>query len=212
MTMNSRRSMKVLTAAAVLALASGPMFAQTTQATQEKPAALPTLPTKVEVVISRYQGEKKVSSQPYVLMPSSDPYSNIGSASVRIGVDIPVGTTTTTRPAEANREGQTTTKPSYQNVGTNIDCRVRPLAALGSLNLPQSPANTDGRYSVYVSVVDSSIFSPDGAPKGDTPAIRTFQASNTMTMRDGQTMLLTTATDKVTGELLKIEVTFSLIK
>jgi len=56
------------------------------------------------------------------------------------------------------------------------------------------------------------FFRPTAPPKGDTPAIRTFQASNTMTMRDGQTMLLTTATDKVTGELLKIEVTFSLIK
>src|SRR4051812_28213940 len=108
MTMNSRRSMKLLTAAAVLALASGPMFAQTTQATPEKPAPLPTLATKVEVVISRFQGEKKVSSQPYVLMPSSDPYRNGAAASVRIGVDVPVGTTTTTRPAEANREGQTT--------------------------------------------------------------------------------------------------------
>jgi hypothetical protein len=61
-------------------------------------------------------------------------------------------------------------------------------------------------------VSDSSLFTPEGMPKGDTPAIRSFQASNFLTMRDGQTMLLTTATDKVTGELLKIEVTFSLVK
>jgi hypothetical protein len=84
---------------------------------------------------------------------------------------------------------------------------------LGSQQAAGSGApNTEGRYSVYVSVNDSSIFTAEGLAKTDTPAIRTFQASNTMTMRDGQTMLLTTATDKVTGELLKIEVTFSLVK
>jgi len=201
--------MTVLTAAAALALATAPMFAQ---GTQEKPAPLPALATKVEVVISRFQGEKKVASQPYVLMPTSDPRGG-NNASVRIGVDIPVGTTTTTRPPEGGREGQTTTKPSYQNVGTNIDCRVTPLGAIQPAGAP----NTEGRYSVMVSVTDSSIFTPDASSGGrsmeaTTPAIRTFQASNTMTMRDGQTMLLTTATDKVTGDLLKIEVTFSLVK
>ena len=50
-----------------------------------------------------------------------------------------------------------------------------------------------------------------GKPSEHT-AIRTFQASNTLTMRDGQTMLLITATDKVTGELVKIEVAFSVLK
>jgi hypothetical protein len=187
------------TTIALSALAAMPARAQ---GTQDKPAPLPTVPSKVDVVISRFQGEKKVSSQPYVLMPSSDPRGN-GYAQVRIGVDVPVGVTTTTRLPEGGREGQSTTKPSYQNVGTNIDCRVTPLA--------------EGKYSVYVSVTDSSIFTPDASSGGrsmetTTPAIRTFQASNTMTMRDGQTMLLTTATDKVTGDLLKIEVTFSLVK
>ena len=192
-----KRSMAV--AAAIVALsAAQPVWAQGTQA---PPTPIPTAPSKVEVVISRFQGEKKIGSQPYVLMPTADPR---GSAytSLRIGVDVPVGVTTTTRPAEGGREGQTTTKPSYQNVGTNIDCRVTALA--------------DGRYSVNVSVTDSSIFNPDspgsmGKPS-DNASFRTFQASNTLTMRDGQTMLLTTATDKVTGEVLKIEVTFSLVK
>ena len=192
----TKRSIAVL--ATMIALgAAAPVWAQ---GAQEKPAQA-AIPVKVDVVISRFQGEKKVASQPFVLMPTAGPGGN-SYASLRIGVDIPVGTTTTTRPAENGREGSTTTRPSYQNVGTNIDCNVTPMA--------------DGRFSVRVSVTDSSIFNPDspnspGKPS-DTAAFRTFQASNTMTLRDGQTMLLTTATDKVTGELLKIEVTFTVIK
>jgi hypothetical protein len=123
-------------------------------------------------------------------------------ANLRIGVDVPVGTKTTTRLPDGGREGQTVTQPQYQNVGTNIDLRVTSLA--------------DGRFGVNVNVTDSSIFNPDspqtaGKPS-DNSAIRTFQAGNTLTMRDGQTMLLIAATDKVTGEVVKIEVTFSVVK
>jgi len=199
MTMISRRMMTVLAAATALALAA--VVPARAQGTQDKPTAPPTLPTKVDVVISRYQGEKKISSQPYVLMPTASPGMSQG-VSLRMGVDVPAGTTTTTRLPEAGRAGVTTTEPQYQSVGTNIDCRVI--------------SEKDGRFSVYVSVTDSSIFNADspstmGRPT-DTSAIRKFQASNTLTMRDGQTMLLITATDKVTGEIVKVEVTLSVLK
>lgn len=199
MTMTTRHALATFVlASALTAAAAVPLAAQ------DKPPAAPvppTVPAKVEVVLSRFQGDKKVASQPYVLMPTASPRGD-GYVNLRIGVDVPVGTKTTTRPAEGNREGQTVTSPQYQNVGTNIDCRVTSMA--------------DGRFSVYVSVTDSSIFNPDSPQTAGKPsensAIRTFQASNTLTMRDGQTMLLITATDKVTGELVKIEVMFSVLK
>ena len=199
MTMTTRHAFATFVFAAALAATAVPLTAQ------DKPPAPPpppTVPVKVEVVLSRFQGDKKVASQPYILMPTASPRLGDSYANLRIGVDVPVGTKTTTRPPEANREGQTVTSPQYQNVGTNIDVRVTSLA--------------DNRFSVGVNVTDSSIFNPDspqtaGKPS-DNSAIRTFQASNTLTMRDGQTMLLIAATDKVTGELVKIEVTFSVLK
>ena len=198
MTMTTRYAIATFALAAALTASAAPLAAQ------DKPPAPPpppTVPTKVEVVLSRFQGEKKVASQPYLLMPTASPRGD-GYANLRIGVDVPVGTKTTTRPPEANREGQTVTSPQYQNVGTNIDCQVTSLA--------------DGRFQVRVSVTDSSIFNPDSPQKEGRPsestAIRTFQAGNTLTMRDGQTLLLIAATDKVTGELVKIEVTFSVLK
>ena len=192
----TKRSFAVLATMVALG-AAAPVWAQ---GTQDKPAPPPPVPVKVDVVLSRFQGEKKMSSRPFVLMPTADRSGSY--TSLRVGVDVPVGVTTTTRPAEGGREGVTTTQPSYQKVGTNIDCRVTLLG--------------EGRFSVMVNVTDSSIFNPDapgsmGKPS-DNAAFRTFQASNTLTMRDGQTMLLTTATDAVTGDILKIEVTFSVVK
>lgn len=185
------------TTIALSALAAMPALAQ---GTQDKPAPPPTVPVKVEVVLSRFQGDKKVASQPYVLMPTAD---RSGSrTSLRIGVDIPVGVKTTIKPPEGGREGVNTTQPQYQNIGTNIDCMVTSLA--------------DARFSVTIWVTDTSIFNADAPDKPGKPSenasIRTFTANNTLTMRDGQTVLLMTATDKVTGELIRVDVTLNVVK
>ncbi len=197
MTMISRRLMTVLAATTALACAAvAPAWAQ---GTQDKPAPPQKMQAKIDVVVARYQGDKKVASQPYMMMPTIN--SGSGYASLRIGVDVPIGTTTTTRPPETGRAGVSTTEPKYQNVGTNLDCQINPLP--------------DGRFEVMVSVTDSSLFNPDAgsaARPSESSAFRTFQGRNTLIMRDGQTMLLTTATDKVTGEVIKVEVTFTLLK
>ena len=201
MTMMTRRSMTIpAVATALLCAMAGPGWAQ---GTPDKPAPPPKLATRVEVVVSRYQGDKKTSSQPYVLMPTAYP-TPAGRVSLRIGVDVPVGITTTTLPPEGGRQGVTTTQPKYTSVGTSIDCWVS--------------GGSDGKFDVMINLTDSSIFNPDGDGRStgarvtDAVAIRNFTASNTLTMRDGQTMLLATATDKVTGEVLKVEVTFALMK
>jgi len=72
------------------------------------------------------------------------------------------------------------------------------------------------RPSVNVSVTDSSIYTADGDAKtlksADAAAFRTYSMYNTVIMRDGQTMPFGTGTDKVSGEVLKIEVTLTVIK
>jgi hypothetical protein len=186
------------TTIALSALAATPALAQ---GTQDKPAPPPTVPVKVEVVISRFQGEKKISSQPYVLMPTADPRGG-GFTTLRVGVDVPVGVNTTIKPPEGGREGATTTQPQYKNIGTNIDCGVTSMA--------------DGRFSVRVAVTDTSIFNPDAPGKPAKPSenasISSFVANNTLTLRDGQMLNLITATDKVTGELIKVDVTLTVLK
>lgn len=202
-----------LTFLSVLTLAViGMGSAARAQQAADKPApVLPTIPVRVDVTMTRFQGEKKVSSLPFSLYASATPYGRQQPVSLRMGIDVPVGksTSTETRNSQApanttptNSTATTSTKVDYRNVGTNIDCWATRI--------------DETHFSVYVSVNDSSIYSADGDTKNlknlDPAAFRTFSTSNTVVLRDGQTLLFGTGTDKVSGEVLKIEVTLTAIK
>lgn len=199
-----------------LCVASAALVALPTGASaQQSPApARPGFQAKVDVVVSRFEGEKKASSLPFTLwvdipgprtVGNSSPPPPWGTASLRMGVDVPIGTKGST---SAQTLGNTTTTDQknttqYRNVGTSIDCRLSQLE--------------DGRFQVSVSVEDSSIYTP-GAPGRGTPritdplAFRTFSLNNALPMRDGQTLQYATATDKISGETVKVDVTFNVVK
>ena len=181
--------------------------------TQEKPAPAKTAalmtPLKIQVVISRYQGEKKISSLPYSLTVTgggSGPErslggpSFIGRANLRMGVKVPVAATTV-NPGGDGKPGGAIQSFQYQDVGTNIDCSVW--------------ATDDGRYRVEILVDDSSVYTDDketaGVVKGN-PSFRSFRASDSMLLRDGATGQFTTATDKVNGETVRVDVTLTVVK
>jgi hypothetical protein len=44
------------------------------------------------------------------------------------------------------------------------------------------------------------------------PVIRNFNASNNLVLRDGQTRQFTAAADRVTGEVIKVDVTLKVAK
>jgi hypothetical protein len=89
----------------------------------------------------------------------------------------------------------------YMDVGTNIDSNARPLP--------------DGRFEVFVSIEDKSVATgaqPQASTVTALPFVRTFQTSNTLILRDGQTRQFTTAADRVTGETIKVEVALHVVK
>src|SRR5580765_996640 len=89
----------------------------------------------------RYQGEKKLSSMPYTLTINAG-----GHATLRIGTRIPVSMMPGTNAAKDAPAGLPF---QYQDVGTNIDC---------------SAAEVDGgRFSLVVSIDDSSVYPDDAA-------------------------------------------------
>src|SRR4029453_19407622 len=51
------------------------------------------IPLKVTVVLSRYQGEKRVSSMPYSMGVMASGYGSAPKTTLRMGVDVPVTTT-----------------------------------------------------------------------------------------------------------------------
>jgi type II secretory pathway component GspD/PulD (secretin) len=155
-------------------------------------------PLKVQVVLSKFQGEKKVSSMPYVLSLST----NGGRVSLRMGGQVPIVTALGT----PGPVGSTpVTSVNYRDIGTSIDCSAAMLDG--------------GRYSVNIGLEDSSVYSENlehsGLTKASTsehPSFNTFKVNETVILRDGESSQFTAATDKVTGQVIKVDVTLTVLK
>jgi hypothetical protein len=176
----------------------------TPAAADQQPGPTP-IPLKIDVTLTRMQGEKKVSSLPYTL------WMNAGdnNVSIRMGVDVPVGSSIVTsgnENASGNRTtstSSTTNRVEFRNVGTSIDCWIRPMA--------------DGRFAVNLRIQDSSIFTGDAEARAplklaDPMAFRSFSFSNQLTMRDGQSVQWASAPDKFSGEVLRVDAVLTIVK
>jgi hypothetical protein len=158
----------------------------------------PGSPTfKVDVVFSRFQGTKRISTMPYALVVASSP-ARAQSTNLRVGVDAPTGRTEST-----TQNGVTTTSPEYRYVGTNIDCWI--------------VDRTAPTYEVHLNLQDYSLASQANADTSTSSArfdlaIRNFSVSNTLGMRDGQTVEFSVGTDPVTGETIRASVTITALK
>ena len=156
------------------------------------------VPLKVQVVISRYQGEKKLSSLPYTLSVNANDRSEMSR--MRMGVKVPV--MTIAAPIVDGKAMPTGGPIQYQDVGTNIDCYASQAA--------------DGRFKVTVSVEDTSVVGEEGTAGAsrlpNNPAFRSFSLTNSAMLKDGQSTQFSAATDKVSGEVVKIDVTLTVVK
>jgi hypothetical protein len=186
--------LKTMSFVALFALAGGAAsFAQ------DKPAP-PVIPIKVQVVLSRWQGDKKISSLPYSLSVNVATERSLGGrATLRLGTKVPVATTM--GPQVPGAKGETITAGvttyNYQDVGTNIDCSAQAIDG--------------GRFRIEVTIEDSSILQEVGK-SGDRPSFRNYRATDSMILKDGETGQFSVATDKVTGETTKVDVTLTVVK
>jgi hypothetical protein len=174
---------------------------------REPRRAVTVTPLKVQLVFSKYQGEKKVASLPYALTCNAN---DRGPAILRMGIEVPV--------PMAPVKDSALMQIQYKNVGTNIDCRAMTV--------------DDGRFRLELNVEQSSIYSAveekqrrpgpagsDAAPlwgvtevAGGSPMFRSFRSTFAPVLRDGQTVQYTAATDPVSGEVVKIDVTLTVLK
>jgi hypothetical protein len=147
------------------------------------------IPLRVQLVLSRYQGDKKVSSVPYSLSVVAN---DKDKTSLRMGVDVPVP------------QGPNSTNYNYRSVGTNIDCSANSVEG--------------GLFRLDIAVSESSIFVTEKEGAGAAvrvtgmPAFRSFTSTFNVLMRDGQTQQHSSATDPVSGEVLRVEVSVAVLK
>jgi hypothetical protein len=80
----------------------------------------------------------------------------------------------------------------------SIDCTAR--------------STDDGRFKLEISLEDSSIYPDSQAEPGAShanasPSFRTFTLNNTVVLKDGESAQFVVATDKVSGETTKVDIT-----
>ena len=158
----------------------------------------------VEVTISRYKGADLVSSLPYVLSLTTD---RDGRGSLRMGAEIPV----TNRPMPTSPANAAAPDPArflpgmsyqYRPVGTQIDSFARSAGG--------------DRYKVTVIIEESSVYGEDATAMETfrapgVPVFRSFESSNTLVLRDGQSRQYTAAADRVTGESIRVDVALTVL-
>jgi hypothetical protein len=173
----------------------------------------PVTPLQVQVVISRYQGEKKIGSVPYSLavnaavMPFGTPAR---PAQLKMGSMVPIMSPAAPgvkpagdAPPAANTTAFNHQNFNYQNIGTQIDCSAAP--------------SSDGRFELNISIEDSSIYLDNQVVKGvskgnEPPILRSFRSRNDLILRDGQSIQFTAATDRISGEIIKVDITLNVLK
>lgn len=155
----------------------------------------PTTPVKVAVTFAEFEGEKKVKSLPYTLIVVAD--GNPPKSQLKMGTRIPVYT--------GKENGM-----QYLDVGSNISCTAfRAKDNRFDLKLDLDRSWVEGDVSVPVDRGTSSQSSSGQFPE---PIVRQFRSELSLTLRDGQTVESTFATDPLSGRVFKVEVTLSVLK
>jgi hypothetical protein len=187
---------KTITIFAVFALFLSCPLGRAQEKVNPSEKAKPSIPVKLLVVLTEYDGEKKVASLPYSILINSDPSGHVAYSSfTRVGVRVPV--------ASAGKDGQST----FVDVGSNIDCGVQ--------------SEEDGRFTVRLNFERSSLyFQGRGDEKGTIktaetgqPYIPTIRAQSLLvTVKDSQSLEVLTATDPLNGHVFRITLTLNVQK
>ena len=149
------------------------------------------VPLKVQLLLSRYDGEKKVASLPFTLSVNANDRPTVLNMHTNVAV-----------PTNAIGGPPPITAVNYKTIGTGINCEASTL--------------DDGRIRLSVTVNDNSMLPDKGAGAMTTvagfPSFQDFTSSNVLILRDGQTAQYAAATDAVSGQVTKIDITVTVIK
>jgi len=147
-------------------------------------------PVKVQVVLTEFDGDKKIASMPYSFITITSEKDS-PRTSLRTGARIPF---------------QTEAKEQYYDIGSNIDCGVR--------------TEDDGRFNVYLFFERSSLYPSNASSEeklevarpNNLPLVRQVKAQENLILKDGQTAEGVLSTDPLNGHVYRISVTVNLIK
>ncbi len=158
---------------------------------------------KVQVIFTEYEGDKKLKSLPYSFLVTTHTRESWPEAKIRAGSRVPVYT--------GGEHGSMT----YMDVGTNIDCRAEFVE--------------EGRYQLYLNIerswvegdvsipIEKTQVPPSGDPLGlggrfREPVVRQYKTELAPILNNGQSIETSLVTDPLSGKVIKLEVSVSLLK
>ena len=198
--MKTQTLFRTFTIAVLLTLVEG---AHTWAETQNAITEGGLVPLNIQVNISRYDGDVMVSSLPYMLSVTAAERPR--ESRLNIGDDIPVVSIAPMVDADGKPLPGMPTGGGpfeYGAIGVIIECIVTRVA--------------EDRYEVRINFEESSVYGEEQPPGQDfrptgIPVLRSFQSSNSLLLRDGQTTQYTAATDRLTGETVRLDVTLTVL-
>ena len=173
------------------------------KAEDNQKAEVRTTPVKVQIVVTEFEGDKKIKSLPYTMYMNSVDAQELKPGTwvkFRIGSRVPIYT------------GGSAGNMTYLDVGTNIDARSAYTGEgrlLLVLNIERSWV--EGEVSVPVSKSDASA-AETLSGHFQEPIIRAFKSEFELKLREGQPVESIMATDPISGKVLKVDVSFTLVK
>jgi len=166
---------------------------------------------KVQVVFTEYEGDKKLKSLPYSLLITTKTRDDRPEAKIRVGNRIPVYI--------GGAPGGSQTVPSqaytYMDVGTNIDGWAEGVGpGQYRVHLYLERSWVEGNVSVPIEKAASTqtVAGSSRAPEFPQPIIRQYKAELTPILKDGQSLETNFATDPLTGRVVKLEISISVLK
>ncbi len=164
---------------------------------QEKSEPRPLVPVKLQIVFEKYQGDKRISSEPYTMSlnaneKASGNFDRVGK--IRMGIDVPM---------RMDRAGDKEVPGNvvYRSVGNSADCTVTSV--------------DDARFKINCAFEQSSVSpSRPGASLAmlTPPMLQTFRSETGVILKDNQTSQYVAGTDPVSGDVLKVGLTLSVTK
>jgi hypothetical protein len=153
-----------------------------------------TTPLRISVTFTEFEGDKKVKSLPYTMVVVADgrPPKTI----VKMGSRVPVYT--------GKENGM-----QYLDVGSNLECQAsRARENRFDIRLDLDRSWVEGDVQVPVDRGTSS----QSSGQFPEPIVRQFRSALSLTLRDGQTVESTFATDPLSGKVFKVEVSLNVVK
>ena len=153
-----------------------------------------TTPLKISVTFTEFEGDRKVKSLPYTIVVIAD--GRPPKSVVKMGSRVPV---------YAGKEYGM----QYLDVGTNIDCQAsRTKDNKFDIRLNLERSWVEGNVAV---AIDSGA-SLQSSAQFPEPILRQFKSELSLTLRDGQTVESSFATDPLSGKVFKVEVSLNVVK